>query len=70
MKPLGMTSAFQISQHDRIQDEVWDAVSAAINAGWTPEQFVNEAQECWIERLREMQTEASKDFDRIRKETH
>jgi hypothetical protein len=47
MKPLGMTAAFEIVRSDRVQDGIYKAVEAAIDAGWTPEQFREEAAECW-----------------------
>ncbi len=66
-KPLGMTATFQIVHPDRVQDEVWDAVCAAVNAGWEPRRFFNEVEECWTEYLREKANDVEKEFRGLRK---
>lgn len=67
MKPLGMDSFFNITRPNSIQDKIWDTVVEAINAGWMPEQFIQETRNCWYEYLREKRENDDKAFKRLNK---
>ena len=53
MKPLGMRLTLQdgiglrVVHPTHAEDKVWEAVEAAIEAGWTPERFKREAASAW-----------------------
>lgn len=51
---------FQVNRATRTEDAIWDAVETAINEGWTPEQFRNEAADAWAERLEQDAKDARK----------
>jgi hypothetical protein len=46
----GLPSMF-VRPHDRVADKIWDAVSEAVIAGWTPEQFRTEALSSWVQAV-------------------
>jgi hypothetical protein len=58
-KPLGLSMGtsesgdlrFIVSRPSPVEDAVWEAVNKAIEAGWTPQQFKNEAADAWKQRL-------------------
>lgn len=54
MKPNGLniqategSVRFSVGTPSKAEDAVWDAVEAAINAGWSPQRFKDEASEAW-----------------------
>lgn len=61
MKPLGIVFALnedvdpvlRVRRPTPAEDAVWQAVEAAIDEGWTPERYRNEAAEAWCGRLAE-----------------
>jgi hypothetical protein len=55
-KPLGIemlldpnsgSIGMKVAPMDRIADDIWDVVEAALDANWTLEKFRNEAMACW-----------------------
>jgi hypothetical protein len=60
MKPLGLTTSFQVVTPTRGEDAVWRAVEEAIDAGMTPERFKAEAAEAWVHFLRERAKDAER----------
>jgi len=53
MKPLGISHNFQIINPSKVEDQIWEAVEEAINAGWTPERFKQEAGLAWEDALKQ-----------------
>jgi len=56
MNPLGVSLTanpigFSVNHPSRVEDAVWEAVEAAIEAGWSPKRFKEEAAGAWRERL-------------------
>jgi hypothetical protein len=52
MKPLGISHNFQVIKPSKVEDQIWEAVEEAINAGWTPEQFKREVSSAWEDSLK------------------
>lgn len=63
-KPYGMTADFRIVCPTRIEDDIWDAVEAAVLENWTPEQMIQEVRECWAQALRDKLKDAEVVFKR------
>jgi hypothetical protein len=51
-KPTGVTWDMRTIQANATENAIWDAVEAAIDAGWTVEQFRREAAGAWREKKR------------------
>jgi|APGre2960657373_1045057.scaffolds.fasta_scaffold00801_4 hypothetical protein len=58
MKPLGLSLGFDgsglrmgVRTPSKVEDAVWEAVTLAIESGWSPQQFKNEVADAWRERL-------------------
>lgn len=51
MKPLGITPFFEVRKPSPTEDAIWEAVQSAIDCGWTPERFKQEASAAWIDKL-------------------
>lgn len=49
--PDGLT--LSVARYSDAEDKVWDAVEAAIIAGWSPKRFMRAAEECWREVRRD-----------------
>ena len=65
MKPLGIPADFsRVIVPTQVEDAVWEAVSAAIAAGWTPSQFRIEAAEAWGSKLRDEAKHAEQELSR------
>lgn len=64
MKPLGMNPLLQIIRPDAVQDKVWDAVEAAVDAGWTPENFMLEVRNDWSDYLSQRRKDDDRAFER------
>ena len=64
MKPLGLRilgdGGMVVVRPNEIQDQIWETVSKALNAGWTPEMFRQEAASCWSEYLRQKREDDDK----------
>lgn len=72
MKPSGIRLTagaggigLHVTRPSRVEDAVWEAVSEAICAGWTPEQFSSECAGAWDETLDESRKDAAKAWARI-----
>ena len=53
---LGLTGeggvlSLSVSRPSIVEDSVWDAVQRAVEAGWTPTQFLREVREAWEQAL-------------------
>ena len=66
MKPWGMDASFQIVRPTNAADKFFDAVEAAIDAGWTPDQAISEVAESWSICLREKEKLAVEQFSKAR----
>lgn len=64
-KPMGLTAAFQLITPSRIEDAFYDAISMAIDAGWTPEQVIKEIRHGWAIRLEEKARQDEAEFKRL-----
>jgi len=53
MKPLGITPHLRVIRPTAAEDAIWDAVAAAIEHGWSPEDFRVEAASAWEHELKE-----------------
>jgi hypothetical protein len=67
MRPLGIgirvsggSIGFAASRPSQVEDAVWEAVEAAIEAGWSPERFRSEVADAWKERLHDQARDAVK----------
>jgi hypothetical protein len=45
--------AYVVRPIDRTEDDIWDAVRAAIHSGWSPEHFLRAVREVWASTLDE-----------------
>jgi hypothetical protein len=65
-KPLGIRLEFGGGAHvvrpDQVENAVWDAVEAAVDAGWTVEEFRRECAEAWRSRLLHEADQARKEW--------
>lgn len=60
MKPLGISSTFQVVEPHPAQNKLWEAVEAYIAGGGTPESFRREAAEAWEYYLNQQAKHAQK----------
>ena len=66
MKPLGMSlmmgagPILRVTHPSPTEDKIWEAVEAAIEAGWTPERFRQESAEGWADYRRRQAEDESK----------
>ena len=70
MKPLGVSLAvnpigLSVSRPSRAEDAVWEAVEAAIEAGWSPKRFKDEAADAWRERLTDEAADAYRELTKL-----
>lgn len=71
MKPLGISlfvngdgPSMRCVTPSPVEDAVWDAVEAAIQAGWTPQRFKSEAAAAWEHELKDQAEQARKELSK------